>query len=147
MEAVRSTPFFLNYGQHPSTPVSGDLLRFVHLAQDFTEGFAKAVRETKECSGQARRKIVEYAKRLRREVRYEPEEPAMLNTKNLQGSRGGWFSGSAAVELKPPNWSKIHIDVLHVILVKLYYSKSVEPSAVCSPQPVQWLEGEPIHSG
>ena len=52
--------------------------------------------------------------------------------------------GNAAVKLElPSSWSRIH-DVFHVSLVKPYYSKSGEPSTVCPPQPIQWLEGEPI---
>ena len=93
-------------------------------------------------------------------MHYEPEELVMLNTRNLRGSSEqgarklkprfmGPFKvqrmvGNAAVKLElPSSWSRIH-DVLHVSLVKPYYSKSGEPSTVCPPKPVQWLKGEPI---
>eukprot|EP00983_Pelagomonas_calceolata_P065307 1148534-Pelagomonas_calceolata.AAC.1 len=54
--------------------------------------------------------------------------------------------GNVAVQLElPSSWSKIH-DVFHVSLVKPYYSRSGEPSTVCPPQPIQWLQGEPIYA-
>eukprot|EP00983_Pelagomonas_calceolata_P005083 165350-Pelagomonas_calceolata.AAC.1 len=86
----------------------------------------------------------------------------MLNTKNLGGSseHGGRklkprfmgpfkvqrMVGNVGVQLElPSTWSKIH-DVFHVSLVKPYYSRSGEPSTVYPPQPIQWLEGEPIYT-
>eukprot|EP00983_Pelagomonas_calceolata_P014978 475989-Pelagomonas_calceolata.AAC.1 len=74
MESTQNTPFFLNYGQHPLTPTSVDLPRYVPRAQDFTEGIARAVQEAKEHLGQAKKKMAEIANRTRRPVRYEPEE-------------------------------------------------------------------------
>ena len=160
-QSVKNTPFFLNYGQHPLTPTSLDLPKYVPRAQDFTEGISRAVREAKQHLGQARSKYQEYANRFRRPVSYEPGDMVLLNTKNLRGSgeagvrklkprfvgpfRVIRMIGDAAVELDlPEGWTRIH-NVFHVSLVKPYRHSNQAIESVAPPQPLQWLEGEPLY--
>ena len=46
-ESVRNTPFFLNYDQHPRTPISGNNMCEVPIAQDFVEHMTNVIGLTK----------------------------------------------------------------------------------------------------
>jgi hypothetical protein len=43
-EAMKNTPFFLNYGQHPLTPATIQMPATVPKATDFAEGIVKSVK-------------------------------------------------------------------------------------------------------
>jgi hypothetical protein len=159
-ESVKNTPFFLNYGMHPLTPVSASLPRLVPIAHDFVEGIEGAVRRAKQELQAAQNCMAQRVNAHRRE--FNRGDLVLLSTKNLRQpgpgvrklkpSYMGPFEvdsmvGNVAVKLNlPREWTRIH-NVFHINLVKPYLQGSGhQPSRQCTkpPAPLQFLDGEPL---
>ena len=50
-DSIKNTPFFLNYGMHPLTPVSVSLPRTVPRAHDFVQSIEQDFSRAKKASG------------------------------------------------------------------------------------------------
>ena len=90
-EAVKNTPFFLNYGMHPLVPASVSLPRTVPSAHDFVEGIERAVRRAKQELQAAQSRMAARVNAHRREVVYSPGDQVLLSTKKSQATRA-WGS-------------------------------------------------------
>jgi hypothetical protein len=172
-EAIRNTPFNLNYGQHPNTPHTVDLPRIkVPAAHEYASGLERAVQQARSCLREAQARMEADANRKRRGIEYSVGQLVLLSTKNLyekgtcrklQPRYMGPFTitrlcGDVAVELNlPPEWTRVH-NVFHVSLLKPYHGKAStagttntegkpgqQQDSVVGPPPVQWLEGEPLY--
>ena len=120
--SVRNTPFLLNYGMHPLTPVSASLPRLVPGAYDFVEGIEGAVRRAKQELQAAQNRMAQRVNAHRRESEFNPGVLVLLSTKNLrqpgpgvrklQPSYMGHFEvdsmvGNVAVKLNlPREWTR-----------------------------------------
>eukprot|EP00983_Pelagomonas_calceolata_P019609 617253-Pelagomonas_calceolata.AAC.1 len=123
-EAVKNTPFYLNFGQHPLTPASLQLPRSVPMAADFVEGIVNNVKKNRMHMEAAKQRMKSREDLRRREVAYCPGDLVLLSTKNLNQPGPGvkklkpLFMGpfeveqmvrKAAVKLRlPPDWARIH---------------------------------------
>jgi len=158
--SIKNSPFFLNYGMHPLTPVSASLPRLEPSIQDFVEGIEEAVRRTKQEVLAAQNRMAQRVNAHCRELAFNPGDLALLSTKNLRQpgpgvrklkpSYMGPFEvdsifGNAAVKLElPREWTRIH-NVFHVNLVKPYLQGSGDqPSRQRTkpPAPLQFFNGE-----
>eukprot|EP00983_Pelagomonas_calceolata_P033030 1034935-Pelagomonas_calceolata.AAC.1 len=66
-ESVQNTPFFLNYGQHPLTPATVQLLSRVQRASEYAEGIARSVKQAQCCMEAAQQKMKRVENEHRRE--------------------------------------------------------------------------------
>ena len=100
-ESVQNTPFFLNHGQHPLTPLSADLEAKVpaaeHLARTFTETIAEATQALKDA--QSRQK--NYADKHRREQPLHVGDMVLLSTANCRVRASNTGKASVTKKLQP----------------------------------------------
>ncbi|KAJ9522416.1 hypothetical protein QJQ45_008282 [Haematococcus lacustris] len=157
-----STPFLVNYGQSPITPVLHKLPRpcLSPSAESFAKKWEHEVKHAQECMRVAQDRQQRYANKRRRDVTFSVGDSVLLSTKNLRNAPGrarkflpryvGPFKvtgklGEAAYRLElPPTMSRLH-PVFHVSLLKKYTGSQGFP-----PPPVmEWLEDAPhyeVHS-
>jgi hypothetical protein len=134
-ESLGTTPFFLNYGQHPLTPVSGKFDSNVPAALQFTVGMHAELARAKQLLLDAQQRQKHYADKSLREI--EPYIPGTsqvwLNSKHLAFKTADksrkllprWVGpfevqdriGELAYRLKLPAKWKIH-DVFHASMLK-----------------------------
>jgi DNA polymerase IIIc chi subunit len=134
-ESVKETPFMLNYGRHPNTPVSmliehnSKVPAAKSLVQQIADGIARA----KECMKAAQDRYKAYADKSRVDCRFTVGQQVMLHTKNirLQGAKKllprwlGPFTVERVVSpvayklTLPSTMQRVHF-VFHVGLLKPY---------------------------
>ena len=140
-ESIQTTPFYLNYSQHPDTPFTVGVRQHVGSvaphAVVYTQKLQDAVKAAKESLRAAQDRQRAYANQGRLDFTLQPDEMVLLNTKNIKFKRVGnvgskklmpkWIGpfkvvnmvGNAAVKLELPGSYRIH-NVFHVSLVKKY---------------------------
>jgi hypothetical protein len=159
-ESIRTTPFMLNYGQHPLTPLNMDLDTPNLTAHNFVSRLKDAVRQAQQYLADAQQRQRRHANKQRKDVVFAPGSHVLLNTKNLDnlGHKGStkkllpkWVGpftileriGVAAYRLQlPENW-RIH-PVFHASLLKQWNDNGepvAAPPLVLAPAlPEQELE-------
>jgi hypothetical protein len=136
-ESTDETPFFLNYGQHPLTPVTLDTDDRVPTARKFGASLHEALTRAKKCLEQAAQRQKAYADQKRLEVTYQPGDQVLLSTRHLALRSTGSpkflpryigpfpvakMVGNVAVKLDlPPHYAAIH-PVVHVSRVVKYHT-------------------------
>ena len=158
-----ATPFFLNYGRHPNTPLSLQTPRMksatVPSAVKFTADMYDALVKAKKCLIAAQQRQKAYADTKRSELELLPGTKVMLSAENIavkhNGSRklmGKWLGpfpvtrriNPVAYELKlPPTMARVH-PVFHVSLLKPYKAPK-DASKRQRPPPPVILEDGPEH--
>ncbi len=158
-ESVQATPFYLNTGAHPDTPVTASLPRVVPEAADLAKRITKAVERARECMATAQQRQRNAANKHRRDVEYQVGDRVLLRAKNIKfkaaGARKlmpkyvGPFAvtarvGKASYRLELPSdggWQRVH-DVFHVSLLRPYHTRPGHELDVCPP-PLKWSDGQP----
>jgi hypothetical protein len=134
-ESIKHTPFFLNFGMHPLTPVMIDTLRLakVPAAAQWTKDMTSILDIAKSHLQHAKDRQKSYADALRKEVSFAVGDYVLLSSKNLSPKTGlrklyprwlGPFKVShvindVAYRLELPATLKIH-PISHVSLLKPY---------------------------
>ena len=154
------SPFFLNYGYHPATPVWRELDVPVPAAKTFVKSFVGRLSDAKRCLEAAQSRTAAYYNRDKKDVVFTPGQLVLLSTKNLRSLAEGsrkllprWVGpypvkrmvGSVAAELELPSDMRIH-PTFHVSLLRPYRTNAV-PSAdtpAVDPGPVAWLRKQPL---
>ena len=135
-ESVRNTPFYLNYGQHPLTPVSLHVDTQVPAAEHFSQGIQEVVQQAKRYMQAAQDRQKAYADERRLEMEFQVGDKVLLNTKNIRLQHGEgrakllprWIGpfevdarvGRVAYKLVLPSNLHIH-QVFHVSLLHKQY--------------------------
>ncbi|KAJ9504785.1 hypothetical protein QJQ45_007281 [Haematococcus lacustris] len=155
-ESIQNTPFFVNFGQSPVTPVLLDLpAGRVPSAQAFTKVWQVSVANARTSMARAQERMARYANARRRPVRYVVGQQVLLSTRNLALKAGAArkllpryigpllvsaLVGPVAVKLVlPACMNRVH-PVFHVSLLKPY--KGDVPHL---PPPLQWLDDRPVY--
>ena len=158
-ESIKETPFFLNYGCHPRTPMSHGLSSpaqaKVPAAYDFVKSMYVSIDNAKKALAAARDRQKRYADLRRRDVEFDVGDHVLVSTKNIKIKIAsastsklmpkyiGPFGitdriNEVAYRLKLPLNMRVH-PVFHVSLLQPYRSDGrVQP-----PPPVTFVDGEP----
>ena len=175
-DTIQNTPFFLNYGQHPLTPVTMLTENIVPSAVAFGRGLEQQLQFAKTCLHQARDMQKAYVDSHCRDISYVEGQEVLLSTKNIRLKKTvdmkrklmpKWIGpfkiskcvGPVAVRLDLPLGMKIH-NVFHVSLVKPYrndgsfkplddwrhYLEGQEMTLVTDHNPLTYLQTQPTLS-
>ncbi|KAJ9521153.1 hypothetical protein QJQ45_022856, partial [Haematococcus lacustris] len=89
-ESIQSTPFLVNYGQSPITPVLHKLPRpcLSPSAESFAKKWEHEVKHAQECMRVAQDRQQRYANKRRRDVTFSLGDSVLLSTKNLRNAPG-----------------------------------------------------------
>lgn len=153
---IGNTPFFLNYGQHPLTPVTIGTEQVVPSATAFVTDLESHIKDARLCLKAAQDRQKAYADTKRREVEYQVGDLVLLSTKNIRLKKTQemarklmpkWIGplkvlaqvGPVAVRLEMPPHLKMH-NVFHVNLVKPYHSGG----HVFPLPPLDYIDDEPV---
>ncbi|KAJ9518377.1 hypothetical protein QJQ45_010295 [Haematococcus lacustris] len=156
-ESIKSTPFLVNTGQSPITPMLHSLPDKGRCPEglSYATWWQEAVAKAKLCMQAAQQRQAAYANQDRREVHYKVGQMVLLSTKNMRLKPGkarklprfvGPFKvlglvGQVVVNLQlPASMSRLH-PVFHVSLIKPYTGTDVG----FMPPPVEWLDEEPVY--
>lgn len=153
------TPFYLNFGENPPTPLTVDLPGpFPKDAEEVTLRIHSAVKDAKVLLEAAQARAKSYTDSQRRDVHYDVGDYVLLNTRNLklrvkQDTKllpkfVGPLKiiqrvGTVAYKLALPSTWSIH-PVFHVSLLKKYVTKGL-PGFVAAPPAADWIAGEPVY--
>ena len=156
-DSVKSTPFFLNYGQHPLTPVTIFTETHVPSARLFADQFQHAISNARKCLEQAQQRQKTFADQNRREVQYEVGQQVLLSTRHFTFKAVGTrkfmpkyigpfkvlkLAGPVACKLELPSSYTVH-PVFHVSLLKPYCSSE---TTAAPPPPLQVdSDGMPVY--
>jgi hypothetical protein len=137
-ESTGASPFFLNHGQHPLTPVTAAMPSRVPAAEAFAQDMRAALRRARECLHAAQQRQKHYADAKRSDLVLAVGDEVMLRTSNISLKTTGtakllprWIGpfqvlervGELAYKLDlPASLKRVH-PVFHVSLLKPYHSE------------------------
>jgi hypothetical protein len=142
-ESIQTTPFILNYGQHPLTPLNIGINRWhVPTAKGLVQSMSSIMQEAKKHLLAAQNRQKSYADTKTREISFDVGTHVLLSTSNIKLKMPGaskllprWIGpfkvlkkvDKVAYKLELPETLKIH-DVFHISLLKSYKtSGKVQP--------------------
>lgn len=152
--STQLTPFYMNYGFHPTSPASSGLHTQSPPAEDTADIINAIIKQATENMAAAQDRQKAYADAKRRPHTFQHGDMVLLSTKHLKFKGDitrklmprfvGPFKiiklvGNAAVKLELPPNMRVH-PVLHVSQVKPY--KSDGKYKPCPP--LGFIEGEPV---
>ena len=159
-ESIKHTPFFLNFGQHPVTPVTIETIKLSKnpSAAKWSSDLQDTLTRAKHNLQLAKDRQKSYADAGRQELTFNVNDHVLLSTTNLQPKTGkrklyprflGPFKvthcvNDVAYRLDLPSTMKIH-PVFHVSLLKCYKdSGHVQPPSPILIDGVEEFEVEQI---
>jgi hypothetical protein len=162
-ESIQNTPFYLNYGMHPRTPLTVRMPVHAPDAATFVDHIQACVKKASEAMERAQQRMARYANRSRRHVRYAVGDLVLLCSNHLKfkakGARKlfhkyvGPFSieavygeGGNSVRLALPQeggWERIN-PVFNVAQLRPYRARPGGTPDFCPPA-LDVKQGQPIY--
>jgi hypothetical protein len=154
-ESTQATPFELNYGFKPSSPLDvalGNSKLSCPAAANLRVRLHDAIKHARDCIHAAQQRYKKWADKRRIDVTYKPDQKVLVNVKNMNIPSAGnkklfpryvgpfrvvKVINDVAVKLELPEHMKCH-DVFHISLIKPWHPDSRDPKP---PAPVL-VEGE-----
>lgn len=134
-EGTKSTPFYLNYGRHPRTPLNRPAKQSnAPAAAEMAQQMASNIELARQNLASAQQRQIRNANKHRQNIHFQVGVKVMLSTKNIRFKAVGspkllprWVGpftilakvSDTAYKLKLPDTWRIH-NVFHVSLLKLY---------------------------
>jgi hypothetical protein len=162
-ESIHNTPFFVNTGMHPRTPMTVNLPTGAPEASSFVEHINSCVQRASEAMEHAQVRMAHYANQSRRDVRYAVGDLVLLKSNHLRFKAKGarklfhkyvgpfkveavFGEGGNSVRLALPKsqgWERIH-PTFNVAQLKRYHAR---PGGTPNlfPPPLQFVQGQPVH--
>jgi hypothetical protein len=152
--STKATPFYLNYGQHPLTPVTVDADSDVPSAKAYAAEMEANIWRARECIEVAQARQRTQTDKKRTPVTYTVGQQVLLSTRNIKLKSPGAAKlmpkyigpfeiekliGPVAVQLKLLPAMLIH-KVFHVNLIKPYKAGDHVPPPPCGYE----LDGSPV---
>jgi hypothetical protein len=158
--SVGNTPFYLNYGRHPRTPLWHELKHVpadrVPAAKTLAKRIDAALTSAKQSMQAAQQRQKAYFDKSKTDVTYSAGDKVLLDTRNMRRGKGAkmmpkWIGpypvetmiGRAAVKLTLPSDMRIH-PVFHVSMVKRYVPDPEAPAHVTTIPVTTDFDGVPI---
>ena len=151
VESIKTTPFFLNYGRHPDTPLhlrlltynqrSSNPIKAVPTADSLSVQLQERSKAARESLQLARQRMVDYANKNRADIQYHVGDQVLLSTRNLtfkgkltKKLMPRWIGpftvthkiGPVAYRLDLPSTVPVY-DVFHVSLLRNYTASGRQP--------------------
>jgi hypothetical protein len=160
--SIGNTPFYLNHGRHPRTPMWHELKHTpsdkVPAAKALAKRIDAALKQAKQCMDAAQQRQKAYYDLHKTDVTYSAGDMVMLDTRNFRRGPGKklmpkWIGpfpvetmvGAAAVKLTLPPDMRIH-PTFHVSLVKKFVTDPERPAHVTTIPVEVDVDGAPIWS-
>jgi len=158
--STKFTPFYMNYGEHPLTPMSVEIpiTNRVNDAEVIAARISDMVKRARQHLLDAQSRQKKYADQKRRPCTLKVGDEVLLSTKNIELKVQkntkllprfvGPFKitravGPVAFELDLPAGCKVH-KVFHASLLKPYVRTSTT-RGFPKPLPVEWIDGDPVY--
>ncbi len=162
-ESIQTTPFYLNHGAHPRTPLTVRMPVHAPEASEFVDHIQACVHRASEAMERAQERMARYANKSRRDVRYAVGDLVLLKSNHLHFKAKGarklfhkyvgpfrveavYGTGGNSVRLALPQhggWERIH-PTFNVAQVKPYRARPGGTPEFCPPA-LEVVKGQPVY--
>jgi transposase InsO family protein len=162
-ESIANTPFFVNYGMHPRTPMTVNLPTEAPEATDFVNHIQSCVQRASEAMERAQERMARYANKSRRDARFTVGDLVLLKSDHIRFKAKGarklfhkyvgpfrveavFGEGGNSVRLALPKhggWERLN-PTFNVAQLKQYRARPGGTPDFCPPA-LETEQGQPVY--